>query len=98
MKYFDWGEDKNEWLIKHRGISFEYIKECIEQGHVFAIVENHPPYAHQKVFLILIDDYIYEVPYIEDEAKIFLKTAYPSHEATKKYLRFKQGDYENENN
>jgi hypothetical protein len=35
----------------------------------------------------LIDDYVFEVPYVEDNEKIFLKTAYPSHEATKRYLK-----------
>ncbi|HMO78312.1 MAG TPA: DUF4258 domain-containing protein [Candidatus Paceibacterota bacterium] len=89
MKYFDWDDVKNEWLISKRGVSFEFIKECIENGQVIASVANHPPYQHQRVFLILIDDYIYEVPYVEDDEKIFLKTIYRSHEATKKYLKNK---------
>ena len=50
------------------------------------VIENHTPYEHQKVFIIEIDDYAYEVPFVEDDIKIFLKTAHPSHEATKKYL------------
>ncbi len=86
MKYFDWSEDKNTWLVANRGIFFEFIKECIENGQVFAVLSNHPPYQHQKVFLILIEEYLYEVPYVEDDEKIFFKTIYPSHEATKKYL------------
>ncbi|MEZ4104112.1 MAG: DUF4258 domain-containing protein [Candidatus Paceibacterota bacterium] len=89
MKYFDWSEEKNEWLMSERGISFEFIKECIENGQVVGIVSNHPPYQHQQVYLILIEDYVFEVPYVEDDEKIFLKTAYPSHEATKRYLNSK---------
>ncbi len=89
MKYFDWSEEKNEWLVRERGISFEFIKECIENGQVVGEVFNHPPYQHQRVYLILIDDYVFEVPYVEDDEKIFLKTAYPSHEATKRYLKNK---------
>jgi uncharacterized DUF497 family protein len=85
MKYFDWDDDKNEWLMQEREISFHFIKECIENGQVVGDVSNHPPYEHQRVFLILIEDYIYEVPYVEDDEKIFFKTAYPSHEETKKY-------------
>jgi hypothetical protein len=86
MKYFDWNEDKNDWLMANRGISFELCIECIVGGQLLDIVENHIPYEHQKVFIIEIDDYAYEVPFVEDDVKIFLKTAYASHEATKKYL------------
>jgi uncharacterized DUF497 family protein len=88
MKYFDWSEEKNEWLIANRGISFEFIKECIEKGLVVADRPNHPPYEHQRVYMILIEEYIYEVPYVEDDQKIFLKTAYPSHESTKIFKDF----------
>ncbi|MBP9836594.1 MAG: DUF4258 domain-containing protein [Candidatus Pacebacteria bacterium] len=94
MKYFDWDNDKNKWLMENRGISFEFIKECIENGKVVGIVANHPPYEHQRVYLILIEDYIYEVPYVEEEEKIFLKTAYPSHEETK---RFREVNNQNKN-
>lgn len=86
MKYFDWSEEKNQWLIANRGISFELCIECIISDNLIAVIENHVPYKHQKVFIINIDDYAYEVPFVEDDTKFFLKTAYPSHEATKKYL------------
>lgn len=36
-----------------------------------ADVGNHPPYDRQRVHMILIDDYIYEVPYVEDDKKFF---------------------------
>jgi uncharacterized DUF497 family protein len=85
MKYFDWDEDKNQWLMRERGISFEFIKECLEQEQVVGNIPNHPPYEHQRIYLILIAEYVYEVPYVEDDEKIFLKTAYPSHEETKRY-------------
>jgi hypothetical protein len=89
MKYFDWDNEKNEWLMRERGISFEFIKECIENGQVVGNVANHHPYQHQKVYLLLIEGYVFEVPYVEDDEKIFLKTAHPSHEATKRYLKNK---------
>lgn len=86
MKYFDWDEEKNQWLIDNRGISFELCVESIISEGLLAIIDNHSPYEHQKVFIVVIDDYAYEVPFVEDSEKIFLKTAYPSHEATKKFL------------
>jgi len=86
MRYFDWSEEKNEWLIANRGISFELCIECIVGDQLLDVVENHPPYEHQKIFIIEIDGYAYEVPFVEDDIKFFLKTAHASHEATKKYL------------
>lgn len=86
VKYFDWDEDKNDWLIANRGISFQLIKELIESGFTIAVIENHAPYVHQKVYMVKVVDYIYEVPVFEDEEKIVLITAFPSREATKRYL------------
>ncbi len=86
MKYFDWDEAKNKWLIANGDISFEILKELIETGGLYDITENHPPYTHQKVFMVKVVDYIYEVPFVEDGEKVFLKTAYPSRKSTKKYL------------
>jgi hypothetical protein len=40
-----------------------------------------------------INDYVYYVPFIEDNEKIFLKTIIPSRKYTKKYLGGKK--YEN---
>jgi uncharacterized DUF497 family protein len=87
VKYFDWDESKNEWLIKNRGVSFELCLVYIQRGDILEILENHEPYEHQKIFIINIEGYVYQVPYVEDEEKIFLKTIYPSRKATKKYLQ-----------
>ncbi len=40
--------------------------------------------------IVQIEDYAYLVPYVRDEAKVFLKTIIPSRKATKKYLRRKE--------
>jgi uncharacterized DUF497 family protein len=88
MKYYDWDEKKNE-LLKHvRGVSFEQVVLAIELGDLVDRVKHPNPvrYPHQKVFLVNIEDYIYSVPYIEDNDKIFLKTIIPNRKATKKYL------------
>ena len=58
----------------------------IESGAIIAIEDNHPPYAHQKVLMIKVEDYIYEVPYVIDGEKIFFKTIYSSRQSTDKYL------------
>jgi uncharacterized DUF497 family protein len=86
VKYFDWNEEKNQWLIKNRGVSFEMCQAALEQGHLVAVVPNKHPRTHQKKLIIQIEMYMYVVPYVEDDTKIFFKTMYPSRKATKKYM------------
>ena len=88
MKYHTWNKDKNELLKKERAISFDDIIYHIEHNHVIEIVENpnQDKYPGQKFYVININDYIYLVPFVEDENHIFLKTIIPSRKATKKYL------------
>ncbi|MBU2444308.1 MAG: BrnT family toxin [Bacteroidetes bacterium] len=88
MKYFDWDDDKNNLLKETRDISFEEIVLSLSNNKLLEIV-GHPnkrKYPDQKMFIVEIRDYAYIVPFVEDEEKYFLKTIYPSREATKKYL------------
>ena len=88
MKYYDWNDDKNELLKKWRGVSFEQVVLAIVSGDLVDRVRHPNPekYPNQRVFLVKIEDYIYSVPYVEDDEKIFLKTIIPNSKATKKYL------------
>jgi hypothetical protein len=89
VKYFDWSDEKNEWLAKERGVTFELCLVALEQGDLLAVVPNAHPRTHQKKLIVKIEDYAYVVPYVEDEEKYFLKTMYPSRRETDKYLRDK---------
>ena len=88
MKYFDWNDEKNEILKKTRNISFEVIVIQIEMGSLLDILEhpNKQKYKNQKIFVVEYENYVYLVPFIEEEDKIFLKTIIPSRKATKQYL------------
>ena len=88
MKYYDWNDEKNKMLKKLRGVSFEQVELAIESGDLIDRVKhpNAQKYPNQKVFLVKIEDYIYSIPYVEDDEKIFLKTIIPNSRATKKYL------------
>ena len=88
MKKIQWNTEKNEKLKQERGISFELIIDYIESGQVLDDIEhpNQEKYGHQNMFVINVDDYVYLVPYVENEQEIFLKTIIPSRKATKKYL------------
>jgi uncharacterized DUF497 family protein len=85
-KVYDWDNEKNRRLIRKRKISFEAVVSLIESGGVIATVAGKGKYAHQKQFIIESNRYIYVVPFVEDEEKIFLKTIIPSRKLTKKFL------------
>jgi uncharacterized DUF497 family protein len=87
-KVFDWNDEKNASLKKYRGGSFEQVEIAIASGDLVDRLRHPNPekYPHQKIFLVKIEDYIYAVPYVEDEEKIFLKTIIPNRKATKKHL------------
>ena len=85
-KVFDWDNEKNKRLIKERKISFEAIVSLIESGNVIATVTGKGRYAHQKQFVVEMNRYIYVVPFVEDDEKVFLKTIIPSRKLTKKFL------------
>jgi uncharacterized DUF497 family protein len=86
MKYFEWNEEKNKKLLQERGISFEIYITYLQNGYLLDTVKNNPPREHQDVYIIEIEGYAFKVPFVDDGDKIFLKTIYPSHKATKKYL------------
>ena len=88
MKLFDWVPEKNQQLVKERGISFEEVIFHLQSdGLLDDIVHpNQIDYSHQRVFIMAIESYAYLVPYVESGETIFLKTIIPSRKATKQYL------------
>ena len=81
--------EKNELLKKQRNIGFEDVILAIENGGLLDDIEhpNKEKYANQNIFIILIrvKNYVYLVPYVEDEETIFLKTIIPSRKMNKIY-------------
>ena len=92
MKYFDWDKEKNELLKIERDICFEDILTILEEKDFLDVVENPntKKYPNQKMFVIEWDEYVYLVPFVEDEEKYFLKTIIPSRKATKQYIEKKK--------
>ena len=91
-----WDEDKNVLLKRERGISFEEAIFHINNGDLLARLDhpNRAKYAHQEIFVVLIGDYVYMVPFVEDEDKYFLKTIIPSRRLTRDYLKEREGKNE----
>ena len=88
MKRFNWDTEKNKKLIKERNISFEEVIIFIEQGNILDIVDNsNPRYKHQRMFVVNIKNYIYLVPFTENDEAYFLKTIFPSRKAAREYFQ-----------
>lgn len=88
MKEIRFNEDKNKWLKKERGISFDEIESFITNGEIVDVIRHHNRIKHpgQQLYLINVNNYILVIPFVEEESYIFLKTAYFSRFYTKKYL------------
>ena len=89
MILYNWNTEKNFLLKEERGISFEQIVLHIESGDLLDVIEhpNKNAYAHQKILIVKIEDYVYSVPFVEDGDERFLKTIIPSRKLTKIYLK-----------
>ena len=46
---------------------------------------NQLRYPGQQIHMIVIEDYVYLVPFFESEEDVFLKTIIPSRKATRAY-------------
>jgi hypothetical protein len=89
VKRIEWNELKNTKLKLERGIGFESILTSLHEGGLLDKIDhpNQKGYPNQKVLVVCVENYVFLVPYVEDDEKIFLKTIYPSRKATKKYLK-----------
>lgn len=92
MKVFRWDNEKNELLKNSRGVCFEQVVILMEREDVLETIEhpNQDRYPGQKIAAVRIEDYVYLVPYVQENDEIFLKTIIPSRKATNKYVRSKQ--------
>ena len=88
MRLFDWNDEKNEWLKRERGLTFEDVIFHLTHGGLLDTIEhpNQKQYPGQRIFVINVDGYACIVPFVEDDDVIFLKTIMPSRKMTKLYL------------
>ncbi len=88
-KTIRYGFEKNQLLKAQRDISFEDVILALESGYLLDDIEypNKEKYPNQNIFIILmqVKDYVYLVPYVEDETTIFLKPIIPSQKMNKIY-------------
>ena len=89
MKSFRWNIEKNELLKFERGISFEAVVVALESAGLLDLLDHPNPgkYPKQRILLVVIMNYVYLVPFIEEEDHYFLKTMIPSRKATRGYFQ-----------
>ena len=89
MVLFTWNAEKNAKLQQERGVSFEALVAALEAGGLLANLPhpNQQTYSHQRILVVNVDGYAYEVPCIPTVEGFFLVTAFPSRRATQRYLR-----------
>ncbi len=88
MVRYRWDLAKNEWLIRHRRISFEEVVWAIAEGHLLDVLTSDKErYKGQKQFVVNVKGYAYLVPLVEEGELIILKTVIPSRKLTRQYLR-----------
>jgi uncharacterized DUF497 family protein len=90
---FEWDPEKNERLKRERNISFEKIIFHLSQGDIWKIADHPDPenYPGQKIYFVIVENYIYLVPHVVEKDYIFLKTIIPSRKATKMYRNEQEG-------
>lgn len=96
MYFYNFDPQKNRKLIELRGISFEEVISVLENKGPIDIVRPHndEKYSHQRLYVVELHNYVYLVPFVEQEDEIFLKTIFPSRKATKKYLDKRGKNYD----
>lgn len=89
MRPFRWSSDKNQQLLAQRSICFEAVVVAIETGGLLDVLAHPNPerYSGQRILVVEVNQYVYLVPYVEDDDHLFLKTIIPSRKATRDYLR-----------
>ena len=92
MNIFRWDNEKNELMRTTIGVCFEQVVLLMEKGKILDTIENpnQEKYPGQKIAVLMIDTYVYLVPYVENNEEIFLKTITPSRKAANKYVREKK--------
>jgi hypothetical protein len=77
----------NREFRQHFGIRHPHLLDILEHP-------NQQQYGGQRIFVVQRDEYVYLVPFVEDDKLIALKTIIPSRKATKQYLEKEPDDHE----
>ena len=85
---FDWSASKNETLKLRHGVGFEDVVVAFQEQRMLADTEhpNQDQSPHQRLAVVMINEYAYAVPYVMDGETRFLKTLFPSRKLQKQFV------------
>ena len=87
MLIVEWDENKNDILERTRAVCFEDVMNCIINDEILDVLPHHNPekYPNQRIFVLRLRGYIYYVPFVEGDEKLFLQNIIPSRKLKSKY-------------
>jgi uncharacterized DUF497 family protein len=85
---YEWSEEKYALLREKHGIGFADCVSAVQAGKLLADLEhpNRERYPRQRIMIVMIDEYAWDVPYVRDGNSMFLKTLFPNRKHTARYL------------
>jgi hypothetical protein len=85
---YDWNEDKDALLRERHGIGFAECVRAVQAGNVLADLQhpNRERYPGQRIMILMINEYAWDVPYVRNGDMLFLKTLFPNRKHTARYL------------
>jgi hypothetical protein len=60
-------------------------------GQEPALSLSQENYSGQRIYFVIVEEYVYLVPYVVEKDGIFLKTIIPSRKATRAYKKEREG-------
>jgi len=83
----EWDSAKNKTLKEDRDVCFEDIERVILDKQILDILPhfNTDRYPNQKILIVKLHNYVYYVPFVRDDEKLFLKSIIPSRKYNKIY-------------
>jgi len=83
----DWDNAKNETLKQTRKLCFEDVENIVSDGGLLDVKPhfNTEKYPHQKILILMINEYIHYVPFVMKGDVLFLKSIIPSRKLNKIY-------------
>ena len=89
MPEYLWNPAKDEWLRRNRGLSFYHVVHYLQHGGFLADIPhpNQVRHPEERLYIINIEGYAYEVPFYRIGDIETLMTAYPSRKYTREHLR-----------
>ena len=82
----EWDNEKNETLKQTRNICFEDVERAILDDKLLDVIPHfNKKFPHQEIMVVLLNNYVHYVPFVQDDEKIFFKTIVPSRKLNKTY-------------